>query len=94
MSGVRGFVDQRHGFNCPRSIESVKRASGVEQERKGSSMARAKVKEISYFKIRNLVDPNQWRCHIDTTDGDHYQGEGYTKGEAKQNALDAMRAND
>jgi hypothetical protein len=57
-------------------------------------MGRAKVKEVSYFKIKNLFGPDEWRCHIYTTDGDHYQGEGYTKGEAKQNAMDALRAND
>jgi len=57
-------------------------------------MAKARVKEVSYFKIKNLIGPDEWRCHIYTTDGDHYQGEGYTKGEAKQNAMDALRSND
>ena len=57
-------------------------------------MARAKVKEVSYFEIQRVLGPNMWRCHVYTEDGDHYEGEGYTKGEAKQNALDALRAND
>lgn len=57
-------------------------------------MARAKVKEVSYFKILKFLGPAKWRCHVYTTDGDHYQGEGYTKAEARQNALDALRAND
>jgi hypothetical protein len=57
-------------------------------------MARARVKEVSYFEIQNLFGPNKWRCHVYTDDGDHYEGEGYTKGEAKQNAMDALRAND
>lgn len=57
-------------------------------------MARAKVKEVSYYRIPRLFGPEKWRCHVYTTDGDHYTGEGYTKSEAKQNALDALRAND
>ena len=57
-------------------------------------MTRAKVKEVSYFEIQNLLGPNMWRCHVYTDDDDHYQGEGYTRAEAKQNALDALRAND
>jgi len=57
-------------------------------------MARAKVKEVSYYEIPSFFGPKKWRCHVYTTDGDHYEGEGYSKGEAKQSALDALRAND
>ena len=59
-------------------------------------MARAKVKEASYYEITSTfgIEPNKWRCHVYTEDGDHYEGEGYTKGEAKKNAMEALRAND
>lgn len=57
-------------------------------------MARAKVKEVSYFQILQTFGPGKWRCHVYTEDGDHYEGEGYTKQEARQNAMDALRAND
>jgi len=57
-------------------------------------MARARVKEISYYQMKGFFGPDKWRCHVYTDKGDHYQGEGYTKAEAKQNALDALRAND
>jgi hypothetical protein len=57
-------------------------------------MARAKVTEVSYYEIQNLIGPNKWRCHVYTDDGDHYEGEGYTKTAAKQDAMDALRAND
>ncbi len=57
-------------------------------------MARAKVKEVSYYRITKVIGPDMWRCHVYTTDGDHYEGEGYTRGEARRNALDALRAND
>jgi len=57
-------------------------------------MARAKVKEVSYYEIHKFIGPNEWRCHVYTEDDDHYEGEGYTKAEAKKNAMDAFRAND
>jgi hypothetical protein len=62
--------------------------------RRLTTMARAKVKEVSYFKILSVFGPNTWRCHVYTDDGDHYEGEGYTKGEARKNAMDALRGND
>jgi hypothetical protein len=57
-------------------------------------MAKARVKEIKYYEIVNVLGPSQWRCHVYTDDGSHYEGEGYTKDEAKDNALEVMRAND
>jgi hypothetical protein len=57
-------------------------------------MAKAQVKKITYFKIVNLLSPDKWRCHVYTDDGRHYEGEGYTKEEAKDNALDVLHAND
>jgi hypothetical protein len=56
-------------------------------------MAKERVTEISYYEIVNIFGPNEWRCHVMTDQGGHYQAEAYTKGEAKRNALDAMRAN-
>ena len=56
-------------------------------------MARPRVKEVSYYEIKNTFGPNQWRCHIYTDDGDHYESEGYTKAEARSNAMDALRSN-
>jgi len=57
-------------------------------------MARARVKEVSYYEIEKVIGPNEWRCHVYTEDGDHYEGEGYSKGDARRNAMDALRAND
>ena len=57
-------------------------------------MAKARVKEIKYYHIVNLMIPDKWRCHVYTSDGNHYEGEGHTKDEAKDNALDVMHAND
>ena len=57
-------------------------------------MAKRTVKEISYYEIVNLLGPNKWRCHVLTDDGHHYQGEGYTKEEARQNAMEVKEAND
>ena len=57
-------------------------------------MAKRTVKEISYYEIVNLLGPNKWRCHVLTDDGSHYQGEGYTKEDAKQNAMEVKEAND
>ena len=56
-------------------------------------MARPRVTEISYYEIVNMFSPNEWRCHVYTSDGGHYTGEGSTKGDAKQNAMEVMRAN-
>lgn len=57
-------------------------------------MAKAQVKEIKYHEIVNLLSPNEWRCHVYTSDGKHYSGEGSTKEKAKENALEVMHAND
>jgi hypothetical protein len=57
-------------------------------------MAKGRVTEIKYYEIQNILSPNQWRCHVYTSDGRHYEGEGSSKEEAKDNALDVMRAND
>lgn len=58
-------------------------------------MARRQVKEIGYYEIKGgFFTPTRWRCHVYTDDGGHYQGEGYTKEEAKENALDVLHAND
>ena len=57
-------------------------------------MARAVVKEVSYFEIQRLLGPNEWRCHVYTQDGAHYTGEAYTKEDALRNAMDVLRAND
>jgi hypothetical protein len=57
-------------------------------------MAKARVKEIKYHELVNLLSPNKWRCHVYTDDGSHYEGEGYTKETAKDNALEVMHAND
>lgn len=57
-------------------------------------MAGSKVTKISYYEIVKLLGPNKWRCHVYTDDDSHYEGEGYTKNEAKENALEVMRAND
>ena len=54
---------------------------------------RPRVTDISYYEIVNTFGPNQWRCHVYTDDGGHYEGEGWTKGEAKQIAMEVMRAN-
>ena len=56
-------------------------------------MAKSKVKEITYYELVNLLGPNKWRCHVYTEDGAHYQGEAYTKDDARKNALEVMRAN-
>lgn len=57
-------------------------------------MAKAQVKEIKYHKIVNLLSKDEWRCHVYTSDGKHYSGEGPTQEAAKNNALDVMHAND
>jgi hypothetical protein len=59
-----------------------------------NKMAKARVKEIKYYEIQILLGPNKWRCHVYTDDGRHYEGEGCSKEEAKDNALDVMHAND
>ena len=57
-------------------------------------MAKAQVKEIKYHEEMNPFGPNEWTCHIYTSDGKHYQGKGSTKEKAKENALEVLHAND
>jgi len=59
-------------------------------------MAKPQVKEIKYHEMVHplSLSPNEWRCHVYTTDGKHYSGEGSTKEKAKENALEVMHAND
>jgi len=62
---------------------------GTKERRK-----RAKVTEVKYERVPCFLDSDNWRCHVYTDSGDHYQGEGISRSEARQNALDALRAND
>ena len=57
-------------------------------------MGKARVVKISYRKETPLLDPDYWICRVYTDDDNCYEGEGATKEEAQQNALDVMRAND
>ena len=57
-------------------------------------MAGRNVTKISYYEIVRLISPNTWRCHVYTSDGSHYEGEAYSKDEARGNAMDVKRAND
>lgn len=57
-------------------------------------MAKRSFKSISYYQVPVFFGPTWWRCHVYTSDGGHYEGEGYTKQEAKENAMDVLRAND
>jgi len=51
-----------------------------------------KIEKIVFYEN---IDPLQknWRCHIYTKDGSHYEGEGYTKEKAKENAMEVYDAN-
>lgn len=58
-------------------------------------MSRREVKRISYHEIKSPIgEVSRWRCHVEVADGSHYSGEGYSKDEARENALDVKRAND
>lgn len=50
------------------------------------------VKKITYYENINPFQ-KPWRCHIYTKDGSHYEGEGYSKDQAKDNAMDVLNAN-
>jgi hypothetical protein len=51
------------------------------------------IKEIRFHEILNPLARYKWRCHIKTKDGSHFEGEGYIKEEAEQNAMALLRAN-
>jgi hypothetical protein len=50
------------------------------------------IKVISYFQNSN-PSAKPWCCHIYTKDRSHYEGEGFTKDQAKENAMGVLLAN-
>lgn len=52
-------------------------------------------KQIDRITCHEIGDPFQanWRCHIYTKDGSHYEGEGFTEEKAKKAAMAVYNAN-
>ena len=51
------------------------------------------IDRITYHEEPISFGNKNWRCHIFTKDGSHYEGEGYSKEGAKSAAMDVYEAN-